>query len=171
MNDKIKTITDAGLIDSAEFFAKVIEKMHGEGNGLMTTTLVTPKDATNMLLAHIIGAGKHCELYFMECDKFLSSLEDESPKCSAIGCDKPMASHRDVGVIVIVHGTCDEPTTCILSGICSSCWVEKFKKDRDKAMEGFLDYLRDLLPGMKVHDKAEFETQMAGNAPSTSSIN
>lgn len=170
--DEILQKHESTMIETSEVFAAVIEKMHQEGNGLITASVVTPEDAAKMVVIYMTGADKSplFPLHVQECHVFLKNVETNHPTCAANNCTNKMHKHEDVACIIITHGMTDTPTTILASGICEPCW-EKFGRDRQKAMDAFMEYLSQCLPGMKSYKPEEFEAQMAGNAPSTRTVN
>lgn len=161
------------LIETGEVFQNVIAMMHKEGNGLITAQAFASEDASKLIIGALMGLIPKgpAMLYIMECDKFLKTLETSSPTCSAGDCTNQLHKHEDVGCIVILHGMTDTPTAVIAAGVCESCWKEKLDQDTDKAMDSFLSYLRQCLPGMKSFKKEEFEQRFAGNAPTSNVVN
>lgn len=161
------------IINTENSFLTVLQQMYSEGNGVITAKLITHIDAAKLCLAASMGIFPDgpAAVYFLECDRFLGTLAVSAPLCSADRCDHPMKTHDDVGCMVVVHGLTDKPTAFIMAGICSPCWSEKYKLDRDDAMSAFMEYLHRCVPSMKSYKREEWETHMAGNAPSTTSIN
>jgi hypothetical protein len=167
------TLQENELIINDDDFFQVIKTMHEEGNGLLETQIITPQDAVKLMLAcaHGLPTPGASRLYFLECHKFLTQLEKTTPICAAGECTHKMHEYNDVGVIVIMHGHTNEPTTFIVAGICASCWKEKCSEDTGQAMDAFLSYLQRCLPGMKSFDRDDFVEKMTGNAPSSTAIN
>jgi len=168
---------DSQLVETQEVFETIVASMHEEGNGLLTAVVITPQDAAKLILGAMMGAANKgiLSLYVLECDKFLKAVMTSPPICAADSCDHPITTQTDVGAIVIVHGKTDTPSVMLAAGVCETCWKERFEKNRDQAMEGFLNYLRQCLPGMKSYTQDEFAEQFekpfAGNAPSSRSVN
>lgn len=163
-------LEDGEMINSAEAFNTVIERMKSEGEGgLLKAELFTPSDAARFLVGNLLSRGNYLDnMHFMECDKFLIEVEKTKPLCSGRDCNNEMNTYTDVGAIVIVHGICDRPTTVIVAGVCNSCWIQKFERDKEKALAGFIDWLSGALPDMQTYKS---EDLMEGNAPSSRAVN
>lgn len=151
-----------------EIFREVVGRMHTEGDGTLTLNLLTAQDAAKMVLLYAMGVGNVPRFYVTECDNFLVGLVETPAKCTASHCNNEMHKNDDVGTIIIVHGMCDHPDTCIVSAICQSCWQKRFEEDKEKALDGFVSYFGSLVPGIHFHDEAD---AMTGNAPTSTAIN
>lgn len=163
-------LEDGEMINSAEAFNSVLERMKSEGEGgLLKAELFTPTDAARFLLGNLISRGNYLDnMHFMECDKFLVEVEKTKPLCSGHDCNNEMQTYSDVGAIVILHGICDQPTTVIVAGICNPCWRKKFEQDKENALAGFIEWLSGALPEMQTYKP---EDLMEGNAPSSRTLN
>lgn len=161
-------MVDNTLRRELKIFTEVVGRMHAEGDGMLTLNLLTAQDAAKMVLLYAMGMGNVPRFYVTECDNFLVGLGDTPAKCTASHCDNQMHKNNDVGTIIIVHGMCDHPDTCITSAICQACWKERFGEDKEKALDGFVSYFGSLVPGIHFHGEID---AMSGNAPTSTAIN